>query len=91
MTEQPQRERVQATLEAETAGSPDIGEASLWSDAWRSLRKNPFFIVGAVLLTVFLLVVDVMWWKVLASRWIGVIRVDENKATQQTESVEQPW
>ncbi|MCV2489394.1 ABC transporter permease [Geodermatophilus sp. YIM 151500] len=43
------------TLEAKAAGSEDIGEASLWSDAWRSLRKNPFFLVGAVLLTVFLL------------------------------------
>ncbi|MDK3257477.1 ABC transporter permease [Blastococcus capsensis] len=41
------------TFEAKAAG-PEIGEASLWSDAWKSLRRNPFFIVGAVLLTVFL-------------------------------------
>jgi oligopeptide transport system permease protein len=54
MTE-PQTERVQSTLEAETAGSPAIAEASLWSDAWNSLRRNPFFIVGVLLLAVFLL------------------------------------
>ena len=53
--EAPQTERAEATLEAEVAGSPAIEEASLWSDAWRSLRRNPFFIVGALLLLVFLL------------------------------------
>jgi len=52
MTE-PQTERVTSTLEAEVAGSAPIAEASLWSDAWKSLRKNPFFIVGALLLLVF--------------------------------------
>jgi oligopeptide transport system permease protein len=53
MTE-PQTERVTSTLEAEVAGSAPIAEASLWSDAWKSLRKNPFFIVGSLLLLVFL-------------------------------------
>jgi oligopeptide transport system permease protein len=52
--EAPQTERAEATLEAEVAGSPAIEEASLWSDAWRSLRKNPLFLVGALLLLVFL-------------------------------------
>jgi oligopeptide transport system permease protein len=47
-------ERAEAPLEAEVAGSPAIEEASLWSDAWRSLRKNPFFSIGALLLIVFL-------------------------------------
>ncbi|SDY70460.1 oligopeptide transport system permease protein [Geodermatophilus africanus] len=53
-TDQPRTERAEATLEAEVAGSPAIEEASLWSDAWRSLRRNPFFLVGALLLAVFL-------------------------------------
>ena len=53
-TDQPETRRAQSTLEAEVAGSPAIEEASLWSDAWRSLRRNPFFIVGALLLLVFL-------------------------------------
>ena len=53
-TDQPETRRAQSTLEAEVAGSPAIAEASLWSDAWRSLRRNPFFIVGALLLLVFL-------------------------------------
>ena len=52
--EAPQTERAESTLEAEVAGSPAIEEASLWSDAWRSLRRNPFFLVGALLLAVFL-------------------------------------
>lgn len=28
-------------------------QASLWSDAWKSLRKNPFFLVGAFLMIIF--------------------------------------
>lgn len=28
-------------------------QASLWSDAWRSLRKNPFFLLGAFLMLIF--------------------------------------
>ena len=52
--EAPQTERAEATLEAEVAGSPAIEEASLWSDAWRGLRKNPFFLAGGLLLAVFL-------------------------------------
>jgi oligopeptide transport system permease protein len=53
MTE-PQTERAAATLEAEVAGSAPITEASLWSDAWKSLRRNPLFLIGAFLLLVFL-------------------------------------
>jgi oligopeptide transport system permease protein len=53
MTE-PQTERATSTLEAEVADSAPIAEASLWSDAWKSLRKNPLFLIGAVLLLVFL-------------------------------------
>ena len=37
----------------EAAAGGELRQASLWSDAWRSLRKNPFFLLGAFLLTVF--------------------------------------
>src|SRR5690625_2720859 len=41
---------------AETATAQAGGElrqSSLWGDAWRSLRRNPFFLIGAVLFLVF--------------------------------------
>jgi oligopeptide transport system permease protein len=53
MTE-PQTERANSTLEAEVASSAPLTEASLWSDAWKSLRRNPLFLIGAFLLLVFL-------------------------------------
>ena len=53
MTE-PQTERAATTLEAEVASSAPLTEASLWSDAWKSLRRNPLFLIGAFLLLVFL-------------------------------------
>ena len=39
------------TARAATGGT--IGQASLWSDAWLELRRNPFFMVSAVLVAVF--------------------------------------
>jgi oligopeptide transport system permease protein len=34
----------------------DVGEArSLWSDAWRAMRKNPMFWVSAIMIAVFIL------------------------------------
>ncbi|WP_298585648.1 ABC transporter permease [uncultured Kocuria sp.] len=38
---------------ASAAAAGDIEQAGLWRDAWRQLRRNPFFIVGAVLFLVF--------------------------------------
>jgi len=35
------------------AGDAPIQQASLWGDAWRQLRRNPFFIMPVVLLLVF--------------------------------------
>ena len=35
-----------------TDGSVDTRQASLWSDAWRQLRRNKLFLISAVLLTV---------------------------------------
>ena len=39
-------------VSAATAGVPSGRDASLWSDAWRQLRRNPFFIVSALLILV---------------------------------------
>jgi oligopeptide transport system permease protein len=36
----------------ETDGSVDLRQTSLWSDAWRQLRRNKLFLIAAVLLTV---------------------------------------
>ena len=35
-----------------TDGSVDVRQASLWSDAWRQLRRNPLFLLAALLLAV---------------------------------------
>jgi oligopeptide transport system permease protein len=45
-------EAKEAAAVAAGSDSP-AGQASLWSDAWRQLRKNPFFIVPVVLLVAF--------------------------------------
>jgi oligopeptide transport system permease protein len=36
--------------------SKDSKPASLWSDAWYDLRRNPVFIIGAIMITLFLVV-----------------------------------
>jgi len=41
-------------VSAVTAGVPSGRDASLWSDAWRQLRRNPFFIVSSLLILVFI-------------------------------------
>ena len=43
--------RSTGTTEAIAGG--ELRQASLWSDAWRSLRKNPFFLLGAFLMVIF--------------------------------------
>ena len=35
-----------------SAGGPTITESGLWSDAWRQLRRNPLFLVPALLIIV---------------------------------------
>lgn len=35
------------------AGDAPLRQASLWGDAWRSLRKNPFFVIPVILLIVY--------------------------------------
>jgi ABC-type dipeptide/oligopeptide/nickel transport system permease subunit len=45
------------TLEAETA-SPDLAvgrEATLWSDAWRQLRRRPMFVIPAIVVVILIL------------------------------------
>src|SRR5687767_12229036 len=39
-------------VSAASAGVPSGRDASLWSDAWRQLRRNPFFIVSALLIII---------------------------------------
>ncbi|HEX2241363.1 MAG TPA: ABC transporter permease [Actinomycetota bacterium] len=38
-----------------TAGDAPLRQASLWGDAWRQLRRNPLFIIPALLLVLFTL------------------------------------
>jgi oligopeptide transport system permease protein len=45
----------QAVAAADAATGGDLAAASLWGDAWRSLRRNPLFLVSAFLLFVILL------------------------------------
>jgi oligopeptide transport system permease protein len=39
----------------EAVAGGELRQASLWSDAWRSLRKNPFFLFGATLMVIFVI------------------------------------
>ena len=43
--------KAEGTIEAVVGG--ELRQASLWSDAWKSLRKNPFFLLGAFLMIIF--------------------------------------
>ncbi len=45
-------EEAEATAEASAGGQ--MREASLWSDAWHQLRRNPLFLVSALLIVVFI-------------------------------------
>lgn len=44
---------VGATATAAMGGEPSGGQASLWSDAWRELIRNPYFLAPAFLVVVF--------------------------------------
>ncbi|MCW2714383.1 MAG: binding-protein-dependent transport system inner rane component [Frankiales bacterium] len=48
--EQAQNAKTEDALVAASGGS--VRQASLWSDAWRSLRRNPVFVAAGVLLLV---------------------------------------
>ncbi|MGH9039905.1 MAG: ABC transporter permease, partial [Acidimicrobiia bacterium] len=43
-----------AEVRAELAGDSPLRAAGLWSDAWRILRRNPLFVVPAVIVCVFM-------------------------------------
>ena len=47
-TEQAQNAKAEDALVAAAGGS--VRQASLWSDAWRSLRRNPVFVAAGILL-----------------------------------------
>jgi len=49
-TEQAQNAKSEDTLVAVSGGS--VRQASLWSDAWRQLRRNPVFVAAGILLLV---------------------------------------
>jgi oligopeptide transport system permease protein len=43
-----------AAAKLETEQAQDRREGSLWSDAWRQLRRNPLFVVSSLLIVVFI-------------------------------------
>ncbi|MEV8567074.1 ABC transporter permease [Streptomyces sp. NPDC051322] len=47
-------------------GGPDDRARSLWSDAWRDLRRNPIFIISALII-LFLVVISI-WPSLIASQ-----------------------
>ena len=53
------------TIEAEGAG-PGAKPRSMWSDAWRDLRRNPIFVLSALLI-LFLIVISI-WPGLIATR-----------------------
>jgi len=61
-----------------------------WTTRKRLVQDTIVVLVTVVLFTVFLLCVDILWGKLLASRWIGVLRYDPNPAGQK-EDEEVPW
>jgi oligopeptide transport system permease protein len=52
-SEAPEEQKAAETAIAQVGGV--LRQTSLWSDAWRQLRRNPFFIVGGSLFLVFTL------------------------------------
>jgi ABC-type dipeptide/oligopeptide/nickel transport system permease subunit len=52
MTEAPSQDRA-ASQEAAQTGGGHIEAASLWGDAWKQLRRNPFFVISALLVVLF--------------------------------------
>ncbi|WP_327115055.1 ABC transporter permease [Streptomyces sp. NBC_01341] len=56
-----------STLEKSPGGPDDAGPAekprSLWSDAWRDLRRNPVFIISALII-LFLVVISIWPWAI---------------------------
>jgi oligopeptide transport system permease protein len=43
-------DRAGVTLAAESAGP--VAQTGLWGDVWRQLRRNPFFVLGAVVISI---------------------------------------
>ena len=44
---------VAATEMAATGGEAPLRQATLWSDAWKQLRKNPLFVISGILILIF--------------------------------------
>jgi oligopeptide transport system permease protein len=75
-----------ATLEAPTGGPVGGGPAgkprSLWSDAWRDLRRNPVFIISGLI--ILFLVFIAIWPQAIASG--NPLSCDLSKAQQGSEA-----
>ncbi|NDL59261.1 ABC transporter permease [Phytoactinopolyspora mesophila] len=52
MTEAQSQDRAASQETAQTGGG-HIDSASLWGDAWKQLRRNPFFVISALLVVLF--------------------------------------
>jgi len=61
-----------------------------WTTKKRLVQDTIVVLVTVILFTLFLLFVDVIWGKLLASKWVGVLRYDPNPAGQK-EDEEVPW
>jgi preprotein translocase SecE subunit len=60
-----------------------------WTTRKRLVQDTIVVLVTVILFTVFLLCVDIVWGKLLASRWIGVLRYDPNPTEDVQNEV--PW
>jgi preprotein translocase SecE subunit len=62
-----------------------------WTTRKRLVQDTIVVLVTVVLMTVLLLVVDVVWGKLLASPWIGVLKTAPTQTNQQGTENETPW
>jgi len=60
-----------------------------WTTRRRLYQDTIVVLVTVVLLTVFLMVVDIAWGWLLSRKWVGVIQVDQTQSKPEDEL--QPW
>jgi len=59
-----------------------------WTTRKRLFQDTVVVLTTVVLLTVFLFAVDLIWFQLLSSRWIGVIQTPQAQGQQQTAAEE---
>lgn len=59
-----------------------------WTTRHRLIQDTIVVLTTVVLMTLFLLVVDVLWFQILSNRFVRVLRVDTT--TQKTDTIERP-